>query len=425
MIYFICALVCVSTLAAWTDDANLRARAQDNRVYTPLPKFTVNLDAPAKDRWTEIGTLYKDQAPALIAYLETMIPAWTLPIIEAIAADIEPYFKEYGDEMIGLADAMGLKIGDVVTMNLIYQLEHIGLNCSNWNNTGPTVPDDPGCIAVDPKQEWCYCHDASVLDDQNILWKKPREDIPGLCTSVVAADSTDQVWHGRNLDWNLPDVLLEMAIDVDYQRNNKTVFIGSTIVGFVGVLNGMTYSDAGAWSGSINARMKGGKIIENLLEALLFENSMTPSQFLRYTMEHVPTYDAAIPALTNSHLVNEVYYTIAGGLPKQGVVISRDRNNLPVLKPADEYTIDVSDAQGWFRLQTNYDHWNPPPVADDRRTPGIASMNAMTRARLSEANLFNEVLTVWPVYNHHTDFTGVFNPATARYHTGVWLSPKH
>ena len=29
-------------------------------------------------------------------YLASNVPAWSLPIIEAIAADIEPYFTDYG-----------------------------------------------------------------------------------------------------------------------------------------------------------------------------------------------------------------------------------------------------------------------------------------------------------------------------------------
>ena len=41
-------------------------------------------------------------------------------------------------------------------LNLVMQIEEIGLNCSNWNETGPTTKDDPGCVAVDPSQEWCY-----------------------------------------------------------------------------------------------------------------------------------------------------------------------------------------------------------------------------------------------------------------------------
>jgi hypothetical protein len=102
------------------------------------------------------------------------------------------------------------------------QLEHLGLNCSNWNNTGPTQKDDPGCMAIDPAQDWCacrraaprrqalgplmrgavraralscrcYCH-AAVAAGATIppsgmldIFSRPQGDGPGLCTSVVRA----------------------------------------------------------------------------------------------------------------------------------------------------------------------------------------------------------------------------------------------
>jgi hypothetical protein len=53
---------------------------------TPLPRFQLDLDLPAADRWTAIGSLYRDQAPNLIAYLETVIPKWAIPIVEAIGS---------------------------------------------------------------------------------------------------------------------------------------------------------------------------------------------------------------------------------------------------------------------------------------------------------------------------------------------------
>ena len=37
-------------------------------------------------------------------------------------------------------------MGYVVAMNMVYQLESLGINCSNWNNTGPTRKDDPGAV---------------------------------------------------------------------------------------------------------------------------------------------------------------------------------------------------------------------------------------------------------------------------------------
>lgn len=419
-------LLFAALAAAWIDDQSLKNNA-DDRTWTAVPKFVVDLDAPAADRWTHIGSLYKDKAPALIAYLETMVPAWALPILETIGNDIEPFFTDYGEEMKGLASAMGLKLGDVVILNLVYQLEHIGLNCSNWNNTGPTIPNDPGCMAVDPTQTWCYCHNNSdLLTEDQVLWSKQRtpEDGPGLCTSVVAEDTTGSIWHGRNLDWNLPKVLLEMAIDVSFQRNNQTVFMGTTLVGFVGLLNGIRTTPGGGCPGfsvSIDARDKGGKLLENLLEALLHKKAMTPSQHLRKAFESAPpTFDAAVKALAPGPLVNEVYYIMAGCQAGEGVVVSRDRDDNGLTKVADLWRLNSSDPTGWFRLQTNYDHWNPVPQADDRRTPGNAAMQSMGQSKLGEDPL-RAVMQTWPVFNHHTDYTGIWNPAQGLYSSGVWL----
>lgn len=83
------------------------------------------------------------------------------------------------------------------------------------------------------------------------MWSYSSAHRPGLCTSIVAEDADGHIYHGRNLDWNLGDALLKLIINVDYQRGGKTVFTGTTLVGFIGVLNGMR---AGQWSWSMDAR---------------------------------------------------------------------------------------------------------------------------------------------------------------------------
>ena len=88
-----------------------------------------------------------------------------------------------------------------------------------------------------------------------------------------------------------------MAIDVNYQRNNITIFRGTTIVGFVGLLNAIrlgptkkSFSENGDCTGysvSIDARDKGGYLFQNILEGLLFKKAMTPEQHLRKSFESV------------------------------------------------------------------------------------------------------------------------------------------
>lgn len=110
--------------------------------------------------------------------------------------------------MTGLAPALGLKLGEVVLMNLIYEVEHIGVNCSSNNVTGP-VPN-------------CGVGATSAFGNRD-----PETDGPGLCTSIVGHDSAGRVFHGRNLDWQIPTPLRKLMVDVDYTKNGKRIITAS------------------------------------------------------------------------------------------------------------------------------------------------------------------------------------------------------
>jgi hypothetical protein len=425
----------------WTSNTTARAAAASRRVLKlpvtagaaphseqVFPAFTVDLDAAPQDRWTKIASLpyYRDKVSAAVAYLADQVPPWLLPTLETILADVEGYFgAELGAEMKSLAAAFGTdkcKLGDVVAFNLIMQLESIGLNCSNWNTTGPTTKNDPGCVAVDPKQAWCFCHNKTRTSDivsqasfrRHLGLKDPSE--PGLCTSVVAEDATTgHIYHGRNLDWNIPPAVREMVVDAHFQRGGKTVFIGTTVVGFVGVFNGLRL---GQFSVSINARGKGGKVIANILQ-MLRHKSRTPCQHLRMVLqnESVTGFQGAVAALSEGQQVDENYFIVGGVNRGEGAVISRDRD-----KAHDVWYLNSTT---WYRLQTNYDHWLPVPTADDRRTPGVANMNKMGPRGIgvNGDGMLKHVLEKWPTYNHHTDYTGVFSAATGLYRSMIWMAP--
>ena len=191
------------------------------RVAASIPLVRLDLDLPPLERWKTIVQPYKDQFGVVTDYLKSVIPAWSLPLVDLIAADVTTYFGDLGLEMQGAAAALDVPTGTVVVMNLMMQLEQAGLNCSSWNNTGPTIPDDPGCVAVDPKQTWCYCHAAAhtrSLPADRVLRTPPRTG-PGLCTSIVAQTADGRVLHARNLDWNLPSAMRRLIFDVDFVRN--------------------------------------------------------------------------------------------------------------------------------------------------------------------------------------------------------------
>lgn len=426
--------------ATWIHNPTLQHNAAERVSYTEqligntsIPRLSMDLDFAPEDRWTAIGSMpfYRKNAPAAVQYLANQVPKWLLPVIEDIAADIEPYFgSQFGAEMKGLASALQIKLGDIVAVNLIMQLESIGLNCSNWNNTGPTVKNDPGCIDVDPTQSWCYCKSAgaSALDPVVSMQEyrqrtgRSKKDGPGMCTSVVAQDTNGNIFHGRNLDWNIPAAVRVLIADVDYKRGNRTVFTGTTAIGFVGVFNGVK---RGGWSVSIDARAKGGKIAANILQMLL-KQSKTPTQHMRAVLqnESIVDFEAAVTALSETPLIDENYYIVGGVKAGEGAVIARDRN-----KAADIWLMNVSDPEdGWFRLETNYDRLKPVPVADDRRTPGRANMKKLGRSGIGARGdgLYEQVMKVWPTFNHHTDYTAIMsaNEKSYTYQSTVWYSPS-
>ena len=76
---------------------------------------------------------------------------------------------------------------------------------------------------------------------------------------------------------------------------------------------------------------------------------------------------------------------ITGVTGNQGNVITRSPSESLQLR-----TLEVSADKPTFLLQTNYDHWNELPAADDRRNPGIYCMNKSPS--ISFSALFN-VLT--------------------------------
>ena len=70
--------------------------------------------------------------------------------------------------------------------------------------------------------------------------------------------------------------------------------------------------------------------------------------------------------------MDEAYYIVGGAGKGEGAVVTRDR-----IGAADVWRLPP---QGWFILQTNYDHWETPPASDDRRTPGEKHMAALGQA---------------------------------------------
>ena len=121
----------------WPADpkAHAAAEAKKARPAVHPPVYTVDLDAPAATRWNHIAVRYKDKVPEILAYFEAVLPKWALPLIEGVAAKLTSYFHEYGEEMVGVAEALNISRGAIVMLNLVMQLEALGVNVRRKNET--------------------------------------------------------------------------------------------------------------------------------------------------------------------------------------------------------------------------------------------------------------------------------------------------
>lgn len=382
----------------WQADPALKARAY-GRTPEKTPRVTLNLDLDPKERWREPLKRFPDLPEILNGYLKSQIPAWAVELIETVLGPLDKY-KGWGDEytaeLDGIAEILNTTRGTLVTVNLLYVIEGIGVNCSNWNDTGPTGE----------------CKNQSDVFYPFVKKGANVDGPPGACTSIVAADASGKVVHGRNFDWNLPDTLRPLIWEVDFQKGGKTLWTGTSIASYIGIQNGMKPGDNG-FAVTMDARCQGGKLLENVLEMLL-QGGLTPSLVARSSMQEASSYKEFNSLLETKPLIAPIFYITSGGGDNEGAVITRERTHA-----ADVWPIDVTETNGWWRLETNYDHWMPVPDADNRREPGNNRIQALGRANITEDSMYS-VMTRWPTFNPHTDHTVVFVVRDGVYNAHVW-----
>jgi hypothetical protein len=160
----------------------------------------------------------------------------------------------------------------------------------------------------------------------------------------------------------------------------------------------------------------------NVLRTSIYRSISALSHQHQYTHTHTHTcrnnFEEAVKGFETGKLINDGYFIVGGMKSSEGAVVSRDRN-----RNADTWRIDQNKDHGaWYVLETNYDHWEVVPTADDRRTPGNAHMTQLGIQGLTPENLYTDVMSVWPTFNPHTDVTCIMSAAQELFNCTAWLS---
>lgn len=271
---------------------------------TKIPKkYVVNLDLAPEDRWRQVAAdnpqLIKDAHSVLSSY----IPDDILPYVELIATDLDYYIaKPYAGEMRGFAKVLNISVGDIVMVNLIY-------------------------------------------------------DVSAFCTSIVSQDANGQIWHSRNLDYSFTDILKNITIAVDFQSGGQTVYSVITYAGYVGALTGQKPN---VFTITVDERDQ-GSILWNLVIGILDREVVPVSFLVRDALAMDKNFSAAIDRLSYTTTAADAYFIIGGAKPGEGAVITKGR-----FAPDDTWRLDPASGRWFLVETNYDHWTTPPPSDNRR-----------------------------------------------------------
>ena len=124
-------------------------------------------------------------------------------------------------------------------------------------------------------------------------------------------------------------------------------------------------------------------------------------------------FEKVVDTIANTQFIGPFYAIVGGVSGDEGAIITHNRTT-----GIDVWRLNSTENR-WFILQTNYDHWLPPPKSDNRRDPANKMMNDTGLSDVSSDSTF-KILSTPPVLNDGTIFTVLMSAADPTLYTG-WI----
>lgn len=332
---------------------------QGLKAGSELKNVAINLDHDPAFRFVEVGKTYATQIQAMRDIAMAEIPESMHWVFFILRGWY--FFMEFDIfmEYKGLADGAGLATYEVMMINFMYEFK-------------------------------------------------------AYCTSIVAHHQNgEEMVHGRNFDIQNATLYRGSVYNAYFVRKGIVLYQGIMVAGLTGVWTGYK---AGEFSITINSRSTTTPLGQFANNLGLFFGILKPSQMTRSIFEKAATYDDAVFYLKYTPITAPVYYIIAGTKANQGMIIAKDR-----LIYSNTMTVNASNADNWFLVQTNHDTWNPTPVSDQGKFQyATDQVKYMTKPYSNKENMMYYALSGAPVYNEQTLYSTVMNVKQKIIYTQVY-----
>lgn len=192
----------------------------------------------------------------------------------------------------------------------------------------------------------------------------------------------------------MTELLRPLVTIVDFTRNGSTLYSSVAYAGYVGLLTGVRQQRQTVTVDSRFDDNYDSFLIEWLTDPS--DDAQLLSHMLREAIEDdtiSASFNSYVDYVSGTDLVGPSYAIIGGANAGEGAVVTLGPNmtqaidiwEIPEALPAS------ADASGKFYvLETNYDHWDEPPIYDDRRTAAEDCMdNYVTASGVTKESIYN------------------------------------
>ena len=244
------------------------------------------------------------------------------------------------------------------------------------------------------------------MDLSTIILSNIINELYSQCSSIIIQTPSGEVLLGRNLDYFLNDKIRRLTVDLSFYRSGTLLYRSMVQAGYFGVTTGMRPS---AFSISVNQRdLKDNFLLWEIVG--LISGSRATSFAIRHALETFDRYEDVVNYFNHVPLMVGEYICIAG--PESGTVITRNRRYVSDIRNIDE--------ENWFIVQSNYDHWLPQPVDDDRYNPVVKRIEDIGQENIDEEVLYH-LMTLEPTFRTTTLLTVVSSPSSGYWNATGWL----